>query len=193
MNKKLALLLTAFITVVVIATKAQENSVSVNYLNFGKGKGGDWDSGFGLQGKIQMKNNWYLIPDIGFSFTPREHNRYHLHYPTHGIYDVYKQRHHFFGNINVAHFFQLRKRFWIAPLVGLGFYYRCEEMTLDGFVNDPINDNAGYYLLATNIGCLVEFNISKHIFLTAGGKYMIDIYDGTDYIPYLNAGIGYKF
>ena len=190
MNKKLALLLTAFLTIVITA-KAQENSVSVNYLNFGKGKGGDWDSGFGLQGKIQMKNNWYLIPDIGFSFTPREHNYYpggNNIPPT----DVYKQRHHFFGNINVAHFFQLGERFRIAPDIGWGFYYRREEMSIDVYAI-PVNEDIDYYLFMANIGCLVEFNISKHIFLTAGGKYMIDIYDGTDYIPYLNAGIGYKF
>ena len=65
MSKKITLSL--FLVLFFFSVIAQ-NSISLNYLNLGKGKGGDWESGVGVQTKIRLKNNLYLLPDIGYLF-----------------------------------------------------------------------------------------------------------------------------
>ena len=66
MSKKITLSL--FLVLFFFSVAAQDSSISLNYLNLGKGKGGDWNSGVGVQMKIHLKNNFYLLPDVGYFF-----------------------------------------------------------------------------------------------------------------------------
>ena len=52
------------------SSMAQKNTMSFNYLNLGKADKNGWNSGVGVQVKIHLKNNWYLLPYDKSNYIP---------------------------------------------------------------------------------------------------------------------------
>ena len=202
--KKAVFLFTVCI-VLCFSSMAQKNTVLFNYLNLGKIDKRGWNSGVGVQVKIHLKNNWYLLPDAGYFFEK-------ISTPFYKDDDNFQRESHqyLFGNVNVGYSFSLSKNLKLVPNIGTGYYQDFKKIltvssgTGGGYQNPsggypqgygPINvlDKYSYGMIMFNFGFLAEYNITKNIFLTAGYKYMLDTYDKSNYIPYLNIGVGYRF
>jgi len=185
------------------SSMAQENTVSFNYLNLGKVDNIGWNSGIGAQVKIHLKNNWYLLPDAGFLFekvnTPYYKNNENFTQESHQ---------YLFGNVNVGYSFSLNNNLKLVPYTGAGFYvdlrkYHYVSSGIEGGgqsqglppIYGPFNifEKYSFEMIMFNLGFLAEYNITENVFLSAGCKYMLDVYDKTNYMPYLNIGVGYRF
>jgi hypothetical protein len=184
---------------------AQENTMSLNYLNLGKADNIGWNSGVGVQVKIHLKNNWYLLPDAGYLFekisTPYYRNDANFNRESHQ---------YLFGNANIGYSFFLSNNLRFVLYAGAGYYhdFRKNLYVLSGSGGGYQDPSAGFPqgsgpvnildeystgMIMCNLGFLAEYHLSENIFLVAGCKYMLDIYDKTNYVPYLNLGIGYRF
>jgi hypothetical protein len=96
-------------------------------------------------------------------------------------------------NANIGYKTEMTSSFSIISYFGSGFYCRFGEtrVKLKQYVFDSRYKYSERFI-PMNMGIQMEFDITSDILFTVGCKYMIDFYDGTDYIP-LNVGIGRKF
>ena len=173
-----------------------QSSLSLNYLNIGSGDYSNWNSGIGLQGKIQLKNQLYLLPDIGYFFesVETEYRSQNEHWRRADSY--------LFANINLAYsLLRPEKKFNLIPYIGAGYYHDFEKRHRFSKGTGQYPNGAPYNWfdefstakIMVNAGVLAELFVTNNVFFTVGCKYMVDIYDGNSHIPYLNAGIGYRF
>jgi len=202
--KKVLCLFIVFI-VLCYSSMAQKNTVSFNYLNLGQVDKNGWNSGVGVQVKIHLKNNWYLLPDIGYFFEK-------ISTPFYADANNFQQESHqyLFGNVNVGYSFSLSNNLKLVPYIGAGYYqdFWKSLYVLSGAGGGYHDPSGGYpqgyapvnvlykfsdRMIMLNLGFLAEYNITKNIFLTAGCKYMFDTSNKSNYIPYLNIGVGYRF
>ena len=178
-----------------------QSSLSINYMYIGnKGKYGVGISndlvhhGMGLQSKIHLKNRFYLMPDAGYFFKDYEKKLT----STSTSYQENKAR-YYAVNVNLTYSIPLVNSVSILPLAGVGYF---QEYALMHFVvkgsyppstlDVTEKDNAGS--IVCNMGFNVEWYLTKKIFVIAGLKYMLDIYDMKyNAFPHINAGIGYSF
>jgi len=188
--KKIVLFL-LLITLKSLFSYAQDNSLSINYLNIGNGNKTHWNSGLGVQGKIQLKNRFYLLPDMGYIFEHTETT-----YMTDQKSFRKEADSYLFANINLTYSFNLGNSFTILPYIGAGYYHNYTKMYAaiksHEFYGDVIEKYSTGLLMA-NMGLLTEVYLTRNIFLTAGCKYMLDTYNSDSYIPYFNIGLGYRF
>ena len=182
-------------------TFTQEKAISFNYLNIGKGDGGNWNSGVGVQAKLQLKNRLFLLPDAGYIFE----NVKTLQKSNSGYSK--KSNSYLFANVNLAYSLIPKGFLNIIPYIGAGYYHDFVKtrMYSKGSGSSGIGLHPGICApydvidkytdpkIMANIGVLIEKNITENVFLTIGCKYMIDTYSGDSYAPYFNAGIGYCF
>jgi hypothetical protein len=186
-----------------------QSSLSVNYLyNDGKEKYALPASkklvkhGIGVQGKIYLKNQFYLMPDIAYFFSDYENKIYHGTALSPTNFRETELR-YYTANINLAYTAFTTENFRILPFIGAGFFLEDLYQLLHHAV-DPQNPGAGGVTMIVdkqiatsitcNLGFAIELHLKSNIFITAGTKYIIDIYD-TKYncFPYVNIGIGYSF
>jgi len=205
MKMKKAMCLFTVCIVLCFSSMAQTNTVSFNYLNLGKVDKNGWNSGVGIQVKIHLKNNWYLLPDAGYLFEK-------ISTPYYKDDGNFRQESHqyLFGNVNVGYSFSLSNNLKLVPYIGVGYYQDFRKNLYvssgsGGGYQDPsggypqgyapvnIVDKFSDSMIMFNLGFLAEYNITENVFLTAGCKYMLDIYNKSNYIPYLNIGVGYRF
>lgn len=180
---------------------AQENSLSLNYLNIGTGDVANWNSGIGAQAKIQLKNKLFLLPDAGYIFE----NVKTLQKSSSGYSK--KSNSYLFANVNLAYSLIPKGFLNIIPYIGAGYYHDFVKTRMyskgsgSSGIGLPPGIGAPYDVIdkytdpkiMANIGVLIEKNITDRVFITIGCKYMIDTYSGDSYAPYCNAGIGYSF
>ena len=199
-NGLYVLLLLMTINAISYLSMAQEKSISLNYVNIGKGDCGNWNSGVGIQGKIPLKKRLLLMPDAGYIFENVE-----TIYQTANAFNK-KSDSYLFANINLAYSINPSGYFNLIPYIGVGYYHDFQKKRVmsKGFQAGgglPVGTGAPYdvteeystALITANAGLLVEVFITDNIFFTIGCKYMIDTYNGKSYAPYFNAGVGYCF
>ena len=204
MKMKKVMCLFTVCTVLCFSSMAQKNTISLNYLNLGKVEKNGWNSGVGVQVKIHLKNNWYLLPDAGYLFEKTGT-------PYYKDYDNFQKESHqyLFGNVNIGYSFSLSNNLKLVPYIGAGYYHDFRKniyvssgsgggyQPSGGYPQGsaPVNilDKYSESMIMFNLGFLTEYNITENIFLTAGCKYMLDTYSKSNYIPYLNIGVGYRF
>ena len=188
-------------------TLHSQSSLSLNYLyNGGRKKYTSIVSkelvqhGIGVQSKIRLKNRFYLMPDIAYFFTDYEKIYYGKSFRE-------TKLRYFALNANLAYAIPLAETFSFLPFAGLGYlledswqYLHLRPSSIQpayssggGGVADVL-DKQDISSIPCNIGFNMELLLGKNIFVTAGVKYMIDIYD-TKYncFPHINIGIGYSF
>ena len=193
---KKAVLFFLVVGLISFVSEAREKSVSLNYSNIGTSTG-YWNSGVGLQGKFQLKNRLFLLPDAGYLFgrTKTDH---------HTDYTFSKESNDYlFTNINLGFSLNPGGYFVLMPYIGVGYYHDFVKRTVKGAISSPSGGggHSPYYwaekystgILTANVGILAEVYISDNIFFTFGCKYMIDTHNRNGYVPYFNAGVGYSF
>jgi hypothetical protein len=180
---------------VLSAVQAQKYSFSANYLYLGS----EENHGIGLQSKIHLKNQLYLVPEAGFYFDIYEKKSYSSISYTEQLNRFY------IVNVNLAYRFQIADNFSFFPSIGVGFFDKYNQKHIDSEWTNPssgppyyapvdivLRDN--YVSITGNLNLSFEYNITKSVFATAGVKYLYDVYtDSKDYFPLVNAGIGYNF
>ena len=187
-----------------------QSSLSINYMYIGnKGKYGVGVSndlvhhGMGFQSKIHLKNRFYLMPDAGYFFRDYEKKS------TSATYYQENAGRYYVANVNLAYSIPYGEFFSILPIAGVGYFHEHALMHFVGggayyppnsgfpsHIGAPYDvidkDNTGS--IVCNIGFNIEWSLTKNIFVTAGLKYMFDIYDMKyNAFPYINTGIGYSF
>jgi hypothetical protein len=196
---------------------AQNFSLSANYLLLGpRGKyshhvpHGLMSHGIGVQSKIRLKNKLYLMPDVGYF-----PYRYHKAFSNEKIADPSEETdsytenfiHYYAANVNLAYDIRLAKSLLLLPFAGVGFLYEHTRQMLHfrggggyypqtpvGSGYNDIKEIYNYSILAVNFGLSAEYRLDKHLFLTAGEKYLFDFYETKNSsFPCLNIGIGYNF
>ena len=193
-----------------------QSSVSLNYLYIGNKEkyapaiSNDLvHNGIGIQGKIHLKNQFYLMPDIGYFFPDYEEKIYLGTTPPNT--DSWRENkvRYYVANVNLAYNIPLTKNFSILPFAGVGYFqeyawmrYGTGNPTDTPTTQEPggivmpnaVTEKNNSSSIVCNIGFNMEFYLYKNIFITAGLKYQNDIYN-TKYnaFPYINAGIGYSF
>jgi hypothetical protein len=196
----------------IFTSYAQKLSFSINYLYLDERD----NVGVGIQSKIRLKNNFYLLPDAGYFF------RDHYSANTENSQKEYLIQ-HYVVNLNFAYKFQLTSNLSLLPFAGVGYFQKYSQKhiqtggtagtwignsTYGGY--PPMNyvDKDHYETITGNLGLSLDCNVSEHLFLQLGLKYMLDFYSlegdyfdkkdepvyfSSDYFPYLNLGIGYSF
>jgi hypothetical protein len=185
------------VSVAIFLSEAQEKSLSLNYINIGKGDRGNWNSGVGLQGKIPLKNRLLLLPDVGYVFE----NTKTTHYSKTNFSQISDS--YLFANINLAYSLNPKGYFNIIPYIGAGYYldfFKTRGYSEGYQSNDPshgapfnITEKYSTAKIMANAGILAEVYFSDNVFFTVGCKYMTDIHNWDSYVPYFNAGIGFSF
>ena len=196
---KKAVLLFVVVGLISLVSEAREKSVSLNYSNIGTSTG-YWNSGVGLQGKFQLKNRLFLLPDAGYLFG-RTKTEQHSSNNYGQVSDSY-----LFTNINLGFSLNPGGYFVLMPYLGAGYYHDFTERRGVSGGSQPggglppghgapfdFTENYSTGILTANIGILAEAYISDNVFFTFGCKYMIDTHNGNGYAPYFNAGIGFSF
>ena len=191
------------VSATVFLSNAQEKSLSLNYVNIGKGDCGNWNSGVGLQGKMPLKNRLLLLPDVGYVFENVK-TEYSSKTPSKKSFSQ-KSDSYLFANINLAYSLNPKGYFNVIPYIGAGYYHDFSKIRLytEEFAGSVSSDNTlkpfdktekdAIAKIMANVGVLAEVYFTDNAFFTIGCKYMIDTYNGDSYIPYFNAGIGFSF
>jgi hypothetical protein len=168
--------------------------------------------GVGVQSKIRLKNRLYLMPDIGYFFD-RHHKAFSNKNAVHPSEETNSYTEssirYYTANVNLAYDIRLAEPLSLLPFVGACFLYEYTQQILHfrgegevpsqsggyvgGYYGD-IKEIYNYAILAVNFGLSAEYRFDRHLFLTAGVKYLFD-FDETknSSFPCLNVGIGYNF
>jgi len=198
-----------------LATSAQP-SFSINYLYLGsKGKiasdvgpvtdidvsKGLVSNGIGIQGKIPLKNRLHIMPDAGYFFEEYEKitksSRTPASFQEHKVW-------YYAANVNLAYDILPKESSSVLLLAGLGFMHEFawknihQEGVSGSFPIPPVyplyfTGKMSHGSLIWNLGFNLELYLSKNIFVNAGMKCMIDIFN-PEYsgFPHINIGIGYS-
>lgn len=180
--------------IVAYASSQNNTSLSINYHHLNNAG----NHGIGAGFKTNLWKKVSLVSDVGYFF-----QKYH------GIFEKNFQKEYYDTyyavNLNLGYNISLSKNICLLPYAGAGVFFE----NIDGYISSKgrpagsghpgsppyhvsIDDNVSAPL--ANIGFLIEFYLSEHLFFTGGTKYQIDIYDGTqNNFPYLTFGAGYKF
>ncbi|MDR0395514.1 MAG: porin family protein [Tannerella sp.] len=198
---------------------AQKFSLSANYLLLGpRGKYAYHvpdelvNHGAGVQSKIRLKNRLYLMPDIGYFFD-RDHKAFSNKNAVNPSEETNSYTEssirYYTANVNLAYDIRLAESFSLLPFAGACFLYEYTQQILhfkgegvpsqsgggnvDGYYGD-VKEIYNYPALAVNFGLSAEYRLDRHLFLTAGVKYLFDFYETKNSsFPCLNAGVGYNF
>lgn len=192
-------------------------SFSLNYLYLGsKGKmtsdagpvtdidisKGLVNNGIGIQGKIRLKNRLYIMPDQGYFFEDYEKivksSRPPEFYQEHKVW-------YYTANVNLAYDILPKESSSIFLLAGFGYLHEFawKHIYFEGaqgiYPVTPLypiefTEKMNQGSIVCNLGFNWELYLSKNIFVNAGMKYMIDIYNPKyNGFPHINIGVGYAF
>ena len=177
MIKKKFLLISIFISIVLIDISAQKHSIAAHYLFRSTNNA----SGIGLQASFDVGENVSLLPDVGYFFQKLI------------IESSYAQKltQSFTVNLNLAYNIRLNQIFVLSPTVGIGYFQEFKETCINnlGF-HEHYKSNP--FSLVLNIGANVTCHFTKRFYGKVGYKPVLDSGVFIDFLN-LDAGLGYRF